>query len=430
VNGLRQDVGLLGVVTLGAGAAIGVSVLTVLQPAAQIAGAGLLVALLIAALPMLLFALTYAYLSSVAPASGASYEWPRRYLHPFIGFAIAWARIVANVAALVILAQVFAQYLNMLLPAPMPVKLVMAAAISLVFTLNAIGIAVAARVQSMLMLMLLIVLALFVATGAPHVSIARIGAPLSAGAASIAACAVLMTSLFAGVESAAEIGEEVRDSRRTIPLGIALAVALTTLVYTSVAATELGLLGPDALARSPVPLLDAARVPFGDLAVPVISVTALVSILKSMNATALVFSRSLFAMARGATLPDALTRIHPRFGTPHLAILAAWLCAMAGLLLPDSLIFLLLAVNVPTTLKYGACACCAVRAASRPAPEDARPLLPARAAKAVGWLGMAAAAALIVAGMEGDWRPHLLVALWLLMGFAYWAWLRAGKAGR
>ena len=41
---LRQGVGLLGVVMFGAGTAIGVSIFTVLQPAASVAGSGLLIA--------------------------------------------------------------------------------------------------------------------------------------------------------------------------------------------------------------------------------------------------------------------------------------------------------------------------------------------------------------------------------------------------
>ena len=100
---LHRGVGLSGVVMLGAGTAIGVSIFSVLQPAAQVAGSGLLVAMLVAALPMLLFAICYAYLASAVPVSGASYEWPRRFLHPSIGFAIAWLRILGNVGALTVL---------------------------------------------------------------------------------------------------------------------------------------------------------------------------------------------------------------------------------------------------------------------------------------------------------------------------------------
>ena len=417
---LRRNVGLTGVVMFGAGTAIGVSIFSVLQPAAQIAGSGLLIAVLVSALPMVLFAICYAYLGSALPISGASYEWPRRFLHPFVGFAIAWLRILSNVGAAVVLAQVLVSYLAMVIA--LPVKPTMAAAITLVFALNYVGIAVAARAQLLLMLALLVVLGLFVTLGAPAIQSELIGAPFKAGLLPILAAVPLMISLFLGIESAVEIGEEVRDAPTTIPLGILLAIVLTMVVYLCVAVTALGLIGPDALARSSVPLLDAAREPFGRFAVPLIVGAATVSILKTMNATSLVFSRSLFAMARADVLPGWLAQIHPRFGTPHRAILLGYACAMLGLFMPSSLVFLLLAVNIPTMLKYLACSLCVTRVIGKhPEVRDrARIALPPGVLIGVAYAAVICALGIILAGMQADMRPYLLVGAWFVVGVGYW----------
>jgi len=419
---LRKGVGLAGVVMFGAGTAIGVSIFSVLQPAAEVGGSGLLAAMAIAALPMLLFAVTYAWLGSALPVSGASYEWPRRFLGPLPGFLIAWLRIISNVGALTVLAQVLVNYLGMVVP--IPPKPVMAAALTAVFALNYVGIGIAARAQIALMVLLLVVLGIFVLAGAPLVSSARIGSPTGPGLLAVAAAVPLMISLFLGIESAVEIGEEIRNARRTIPLGIGLAIALTVVVYGAVAVTALGLVGPDRLAHSAAPLLDAARVPLGDLAVPLIVGAAAVSILKTMNATALVFSRSLFAMGRTAILPERVASVHPRFGTPHVAIALGYGCAMLGLLLPSSLVFLLLAVNIPTMLKYFACSLCAVRVA-RDHPEisaSAQLALPLTTVRRVGWAAAVAALLIVVAGLGADWRPYVLVGGWLVLGLIYWRW--------
>jgi APA family basic amino acid/polyamine antiporter len=419
---LRKGVGLGGVVMFGAGTAIGVSIFSVLQPAAEVAGSALLGAMALAALPMLLFAVSYAWLGSALPVSGASYEWPRRFLGPLAGFLIAWLRIISNVGALIVLAQVLVNYLGMVVP--MPTKLVMAAALTAVFALNYVGVAVAARVQILLMLLLLVVLAIFVAAGAPLLNVSRIGSPLGSGLFAVSAAVPLMISLFLGIESAVEIGEEIRKPRRTIPLGIGLAIALTILVYGAVAVTALGLVGPDKLAGSAAPLLDAARVPLGDLAVPLIVGAAAVSILKTMNATALVFSRSLFAMGRSRILPERLASIHPRFGTPHVAIVLGYCCAMLGLFLPSSLVFLLLAVNIPTMLKYFACSLCALRVA-RDHPEIAAKAQLALSRTTVRWVARAACVAallIVAAGLGADWRPYVLVGGWLVLGIIYWLW--------
>jgi APA family basic amino acid/polyamine antiporter len=419
---LRKGVGLGGVVMFGAGTAIGVSIFSVLQPAAEVAGSALLGAMAVAAVPMLLFAVSYAWLGSALPVSGASYEWPRRFLGPLVGFLIAWLRIISNVGALIVLAQVLVNYLGMVVP--MPTKLVMAAALTAVFALNYVGVAVAARVQILLMLMLLLVLGIFVAAGVPQVSISRVGSPLGAGFLAVAAAVPLMISLFLGIESAVEIGEEIRNPRRNIPLGIGLAIGLTVIVYGAVAVTALGLVGPEQLAVSPAPLLDAARVPLGELAVPLIVGAAAVSILKTMNATALVFSRSLFAMGRSGVLPERLASIHPRFGTPHAAIILGYCCAMLGLFLPSSLVFLLLAVNIPTMLKYFACSLCALRVA-RDHPKIAATAHLTLSRRTVRWVARAACVAallIIAAGLGADWRPYVLVGGWLVLGLLYWVW--------
>lgn len=431
---LRKSVGLVGVVTFGAGTAIGVSIFSILQPTAAVAGSGLLAAIGVAAVPMLVFAVAYAYLGSALPVSGASYEWPTRFIHPGVGFMIAWLRVIANVGALTILSQVMVSYLGMVFP--IPLKPAMAVTITAVFALNYVGVSIAAKVQAQLMALLLIILAVFVATGLPHFDPVLVGNPLDTPPLAILAVVPLMITLFLGIESAVEIGEEVRDAQRNVPLGIALAIGLTALVYGLVALTALGLVGPEKLAVSQAPLLDASKVVLGDLAIPLIVGAACFSIIKSMNAATLTFSRSLFAMGRNGALPHAIGAIHPRFGTPHRAILLGYVCAMSGLLLPPSLIFLLLAVNVPTMLKYMACAYSATVVARRHPDIHARSALRLSRGTvvAVGYAGVVCALLVGVFGIEADPRPYLLVGGWLIVGLIYWfakGWIDArGTAKR
>lgn len=419
-GGLRRGVGLLGVVMLGAGTAIGVSIFTVLQPTAQVAGSGLLIAVGLAAFPMIFFAMAYAYLASVDPVSGASYEWPRRYVHPLVGFLVAWLRILTNVGALTLLATVLIAYVNMALP--IPTRPAMAVVFTFIFGLNLIGVTFAARAQTVMMLILLLALGTLVVTGLPHADLDLIGSPVGMGWAAILFAVPLMISLFLGIEASVEIGEEVRDPTRTIPRGIALAVMLTAVVYLSVAFTALALLGPERLAASTAPLIDAAQVPLGRYGLPLILAAAVVSILKTMNATAMTFSRALFAMGRSGALPGALARIHPRFRTPHVAVLTGYVLAMSAILLPSDLVFLLLAVNIPTMLKYLAC-CLSANNVARSHPEihDRGTLKWSRGrVQAVAWFGVLLALAIILAGLGADWRPYLLVAGWGLVGLVYW----------
>jgi APA family basic amino acid/polyamine antiporter len=428
-TGLRRSVGLTGVVMLGAGTAIGVSIFSVLQPAAEVAGPALLTALGFAIVPMIFFAIIYSWLASALPVSGASYEWPRRFLGPYIGFSIAWLRIISNVGALVVLGRVFANYVGMV--TDIPPEWFAPALLTLVFMLNYLGAQIAARAQTLLMVGLILVLGFYVGTGVPHFSRALVGDPLAGFPLTALAAVPLMISLFLGIESAVEIGEEVRNPERTIPLGILLAILLTAVVYGAVSLVTLGLIGPDGLARAKAPLVEAAKVALGDAAVPLIVGAAALSIIKTMNSTALVFSRSIFAMARSGSLPAALAVIHPRFGTPHRAVLTCYGLAMAGLFLPSSLVFLLLAVNLPTMLKYLACSLCAIRIVRhhQPLAATARISLSGRTVVACGIAAVICAIGIILAGLEADLRPYYLVGGWFVIGTIYYHLRARRQAG-
>jgi APA family basic amino acid/polyamine antiporter len=418
---LRHGVRLIDLVMLGAGTAIGAAIFTVLGPATKVGGTGILITTILAVLPMALFALVYAWLASAAPRTAASYEWQRQFTHPAFAFAIVWLRVIANAVVMIVYGQTLTNYLSMVIE--LPAKPVMLGFFAALFALNYLGVAVAARVQTALMLLLLVVLALLVGAAGPQLKPQLFAQALAGGWLPITAALPLMIQLFLGIETATEVGEEVADGRRVIPLGVAGALALTLVVYLAVAFAALSLVGAPALAASKAPLLDAAKAAVGPWATPVIVTAATLALTKSMNATFLVFSRFLFAMGRAGTLPAALARIHPRFGTPHVATTTAFAAACAALLLPSSLLFLLLAVSVPTMLKYAGTCVAAWNAVDR-ADVRAEARLPfgRTLVKTLAGLGVVAALVIAALGLSTDVRPYGLLAAWLVLGLGYYAW--------
>src|ERR1700760_594543 len=222
---LRKSVRLIDLVMLGAGTAMGAAIFTVLGPAAKVGGNGILIATAIAALPMALFALVYGWLASAVPATAASYEWQRRFPPPAFAFAIVWMRVLANAVVMVLYAQTLTNYLGKVID--LPAKPVMFAVFAVLAALNYLGVAIAARLQTVLMIGLLVVLALFVGAAGPQLKPQLFADALSGGGLPIAAALPLMIQLFLGIEAATEVGEEVEDGKRVIPLGVAGALVLT-----------------------------------------------------------------------------------------------------------------------------------------------------------------------------------------------------------
>jgi len=420
---LRHGVRLIDLVMLGAGTAIGASIFSVLGPAAQIGHEGILVACVIAALPMVLFGLVYAYMASAVPRTAASFEWQRQFTHPIIAFGIVWLRILSNAVVMIVLGTVLVNYLGKVVAAP--AKPVMFGLFLAVFVLNYLGVAIAARAQTIMMLLLLAVFAVFVVAGAPQLKPQLITQSFSVGWVPIVAALPLMIQLFLGIETTTEVGDEVADPKRVVPLGLALALILTVVVYLAIAFTALSLVGADALAASDAPLLTAAEKALGPAALPVIVTAAVLALLKSMNAVFLVFARFLYAMGKAGVLPAPLARIHPKFGTPHVATIVAFAACCLGLFLPSSLLFLLLAVNIPTMMKYlGSCLAAYVVADKHPEVHvQARLRFSTGLVKVLSSLGMVAAVIIASLGFGTDWKPYALLAGWLAIGLAYYAFV-------
>jgi APA family basic amino acid/polyamine antiporter len=246
---------------------------------------------------------------------------------------------------------------------------------------------------------------------------------LSHGWSGVMAAVPLMVSLFLGIETATEVGEEVKDGCRMIPLGIGLSVILTSAIYFAVAAAAIAVLGAGPLGGSKAPLLDMATATLGPYGKSLILVSATVAIGTSLNAISLIFSRSLFAMGRSGILPRALARVHPRWGTPYVATTAVFALCTLGLLMPLNLIFLFLAVNIPTLMKYGATSFAATRVVNRHRDiyEAASFKLNPNAMKAWAWAGVTCALVVIALGIEADWRPYAVLAGWGIVGLVYYA---------
>ncbi|GAB7551239.1 APC family permease [Novosphingobium sp. 11B] len=417
---LKPNAGLLDVVMLGAGSAIGSSIFSVLGPAARVGGESLLWAILAAMVPMAILALVYAAVASAAPRSGASYEWPRMFIGPRFAFMVAWLRIFGSVGMLVTGSLVLAHYLAIL--TPLPPTATMMAIFTVLFALNLFGIALAAKAQTWLMLILLATFSIFIGEGWGRIDPSRLGElwgrPAFAG---IFLTLPLLINLFMGIETATEIGEEVRDASRNVPLGILLAVLLTLAVYLLITMTALALIGWRGIASGDTPLVVAAQATGTRYIVPVMLGAGILCLVKSLNVNFMIFSRNLYAMGRAGVLPAPLGRVHGSWGTPHVAATAVFLLTCLGLLLPKDLVFLFTATSIPTVLKYIS-TCLSARAMAIRQPElvaTARFRLRPGTLIVVAMLGATCAMAIAVAALATDWRAYVLIGVWALLGILY-----------
>ena len=280
-------------------------------------------------------AFAFAELASLFPAAGGEYAYLREAYHPIVGFLFGWASLVMiQGGGLAAVAITFAQYLLRLSGAAgADARPFAVGAIVIVALVNYAGVKPGSRLLNALVLLkvgalaALIVGGLLLARGLPPAPVVASAAPRPP-ATLLAFGAALVPILFSygGWQSVNTLAEEIREPRRTLPRALLAGTLIVLAVYLLVNVVYLATLGRDGLAATVTPAADAVRRLFGRGADRWIAAAIAVSTFGFLDLTLLAPTRISYAMARDGVFFDGLSRLHPRFGTPHRAILlqAAW----------------------------------------------------------------------------------------------------------
>jgi amino acid transporter len=239
---------------------------------------------------------------------------------------------------------------------------------------HVVGIQRAALFGNIVTVAKLVPLLLFVAVGLFHVDGSRLvaaGGPPAVG--QFAQGMLLLTFALVGWESVVVAAGEIRDPQRTLPTALLSGLACVAVLYLLILLVCIGTL--PGLAASGRPIIDAGATFLGPRAALLLTLGAVVSMFGVLHVTLLAVSRLAYAMAAGGGLPRALASIHPRYRTPHVAVLA---CGVLALLLTLTGQFTyLVTVSATARLLAFAVTCAALPALRRkPAIPAARFVLP------------------------------------------------------
>ena len=255
---LRRTLGLWDATLVGLGAIIGAGIFVGIGPAAAKAGDGILLALILAAIPATLNALASAALGATYPKAGGTYYFGRQLLGPIAGFGAGWTFLLAKCASGAVMAKGFGYYLTGGKGTP---ALLAALALVMVVTLIDLrGPKISATVNALLVFLKIGILLLFAAlafTQSPISSVAL--TPHIYEPTKIWQGAALLFSVYAGYARIATLAEEVKEPRQTLPRAVFFALGGSLLVYLLVVAGALRLIGAGGIAVSLAPLADALR---------------------------------------------------------------------------------------------------------------------------------------------------------------------------
>lgn len=374
-GGLKRALGRWDLVAMGVGAIVGAGIFLTVGTAAAGEGAvrpgagpAIVLSFLLTGLVCALTALCYAELAAMIPISGSAYTYAYATLGELVAWIIGWDLLIeyaaGNVAVAISWSGYFQEFLRASFGAELPAWLVTAyrtaspellaaapsvAGVPIVLNAPAIFIVLAltwllvlgakesSRVNVAMVLVKLVILVFFVAVSLPYFDLlnwfpaeapSRWAGYAPNGVRGVVTGASIVFFAYIGFDAVSTAGEECRDPKRDLPFGILGSLVLCTFIYMIVAGALTGMADYRTLGTAE-PLATALSQKGLTWATALVAFGAVVA----NAAVLLVFQmgqpRIFFAMARDGLLPPAFTKVHPRYGTPHLTTIATGVAVAA-----------------------------------------------------------------------------------------------------
>jgi len=287
---------------------------------------------IVAGLLTLFGALCCAELASAFPRTGGVYVFLKETYSPAVGFLWGWAMFwVMHSGIIAAIAVVFARYVGYFVPlGDKSTRVIAIAAILLLSGINYLGVKQGSTLQTVFTLgkviaivALLLLVLILKSPDAVSTQTSNFG-PISVARFALAVGAGLFA--FGGWHMVTYTAEETRNPERTIPLALLIGVLTVTACYIALNAAYFYALPLDKVAASTRVAADAAEAVIGRRGGATISAVVIFSTFGAVSGIILVGPRVYFAMARDGLLFKWFAAVHPRFRTPHRAILlqAIW----------------------------------------------------------------------------------------------------------
>jgi amino acid transporter len=318
---LSHSMSLFDVVCLGINGIVGAGIFLLPGKLAAVAGTSSILIFAICGLLCLAIALCFAEMGGIYQETGGAYIYARNTFGPMIGFMVGWMMWLSSIIGWAAMARGLLLYLKFFSPYLSKGKLGEVIVISLILSLgvlNFLGVKIGARIINFFTISKLIPIFVFITFGFFHIETSYLGQIFSFKANNIGPAIVIGLFAYTGFEYLAVPAGEMKRPGRDIPVAFVIAILVTTLIYILVQIVATGTL--PGLAQSGKPLADAAASFLGPIGGTLIAIGALLAIAGVNSGIALTGPRNLFALSSDGLLPEAFSKIHPKYHTPYVAI--------------------------------------------------------------------------------------------------------------
>jgi ethanolamine permease len=302
---------------------------------------GMLVATAIITVLYVTFIFSYTELACAIPRAGGAFDFGLRAFGHWGGLWLGVAQIVEFLFAPPAIAAAIGAYFNLFLPNVPPAAIAIVAYV--LFTgLNIWGIKQAAAFELFVTIAAVGELLLFIGVTAPHFQARNLTLDaLPHGWAGIFPCLPFAVWLYLGIEGVANAAEETRDPQRNVARGFGWAMATLVVLAIGVFFTSVGVAGWPAVvyptpgapeSDSPLPLALGRIVGNSGALYHLLITVGLFGLVASFHGIVLAAGRAALELGRTGYAPRVIGRIHPRTGTPAVALLVNAAIGIAAIL--------------------------------------------------------------------------------------------------
>ncbi len=280
----------------------------------------------IGGLGILMIGACFAEVASYFDQAGGPYLYAREAYGRFAGIYIAYLMTFVRISAAAAVANLFATYLAQFFPAleaGTPRAVALTVLLVTITGINYLGVQLGAGVSNAFAVLKVGSLAAFGIGGLAFVLWHREFSAAPAAnvitAKSWLEAFVLTVFAYGGFEAGLVPASEAKDARKDAPIAVFATLGIAALLYTLVQVGVTFALPGAATSKRAV--ADASAVIFGAAGPQIMAIAAVIAICGYLLASILAGSRVLFALSEQRDTIAAFGKVHPRFHTPHVALL-------------------------------------------------------------------------------------------------------------
>ena len=335
---LKRHMGLFQLTMYGVGLILGAGIYVLIGEAAGFAGDAVWIAMILGSIVALFAGFSYAELSSVFPKAAAEYVFIKNaFKNNFFAFLIGWLTAVTSIITAATVALGFGGYFAEFVDIPIIISAM--GLLVILSIVNFIGIRESAWTNTIFTIIEASGLILIIVIGFTFSSPEPVNYTESpSGFTGIVLAFVLIFFAFIGFEDMANIAEEVKKPKKTLPRAIILSVIIAGILYILVSLAVVRVVNWEELSNSAAPIALVAQRGLGSEAHILLSAIALFAITNTVLITLIAGSRIFYGMAKEKVFPSILEKIHFKTKTPWIAIIVIMITSIAFTFVGDIVI--------------------------------------------------------------------------------------------